>query len=80
MSLFLNQIISPVVSAMNALEAEERAMKFQLLKVHNENKSYITFLLFFVHIVSSMLPVMVFLTVPANYVYSFIHVYSCRDP
>jgi hypothetical protein len=34
MFLFLNQIISPVVSAMNALEAEERAMKFQLLKVH----------------------------------------------
>ena len=29
-----NQVICPVVSAMNALEAEERAMKFQLLKVH----------------------------------------------
>jgi hypothetical protein len=31
---FLNQMVSSAVSAMDALEAEERALKFQLLKVH----------------------------------------------
>jgi hypothetical protein len=32
---FLNKVVSSAVLAMDAVEAEERALKFQLLKVCN---------------------------------------------